>query len=73
MPLLVLAVSFTNGYNGEHASSVNNHGNPTIEDLLIVGESIRIPQNKGKEMIVGVAEKCSEIISNEYIFALKKL
>jgi serine/threonine-protein kinase HipA len=63
----------TNGYNGEHASSVNNHGNPTIEDLLIVGESIRIPQKKGKEMIVGVAEKSSEIISNEYIFALKKL
>ena len=23
-----------NGYNGEHATSVNNHGNPTIEDIL---------------------------------------
>lgn len=37
-----------NGYNGEHATSVNNHGNPTIEDMLIVGESIRIPRKKGK-------------------------
>jgi len=44
----------TNGYNGEHATSVNYKGNPTIEDMLIVGESIRIPRKKGREIISGI-------------------
>lgn len=47
-----------NGHNGEHAISVNNHGNPTIEDMLIIGESIRIPRKKGKDMIFNIAEGC---------------
>lgn len=47
----------TNGYNGEHATSVNYQGNPTIEDMLIVGESIRIPRKKGRELITAIAEK----------------
>ena len=56
-----------NGYNGEHATSVNNHGNPTIEDMLIVGESIRIPRKKGKEMILTIAEGCAELLSKKGI------
>lgn len=60
------------GYKGEHASSVNNNGNPTIEDMLLAGESIRIPQNKGIKMILSIAEKSSEIISGDYISALKE-
>lgn len=60
------------GYNGEHASSVNNSGKPTIEDILLVGESIRIPQKKGIEIILSVAEKCYDIISRDYIVALKR-
>ena len=55
-----------NGYNGEHATSVNNHGNPTIEDMLIVGESIRIPRKKGKEMLLTIAEGCAEVLSKDY-------
>ncbi len=51
----------SNGYNGEHATSINNHGNPTIEDMLIVGESIRIPQKRGREIILNIKEKCSGI------------
>jgi serine/threonine-protein kinase HipA len=43
------------GYNGEHATSVNYHGNPTVDDLLIVGESIRIPRKKGQEIIERIA------------------
>ena len=39
------------GYNGEHATSVNNNGLPTIEDMLIVGETIRISRKKGREII----------------------
>lgn len=48
-------------YNGEHATSVNNNSNPTIEDMLIVGESIRIPRKKGIEIIDTIAGKCEEI------------
>ncbi|KAB5210501.1 type II toxin-antitoxin system HipA family toxin, partial [Bacteroides thetaiotaomicron] len=46
---------------------VNNHGNPTIEDMLIVGESIRIPRKKGKEMILTIAEGCAELLSKKGI------
>jgi serine/threonine-protein kinase HipA len=63
----------SNGYNGEHATSVNHHGNPTIEDMLIVGENIRIPQKRGREMILSMAEGCSEIASKDYLSALKKM
>lgn len=56
----------SNGYNGEHATSVNNNDNPTIEDMLVVGESIRIPRKKGTDIIMSIAEECSEILSTEY-------
>lgn len=59
----------SNGYNGEHATSVNNHANPTIEDMLIVGESIRIPRKKGREIIFNIADGCSEILSKDYILS----
>ncbi|MEG0519350.1 MAG: type II toxin-antitoxin system HipA family toxin, partial [Bacteroidales bacterium] len=59
------------GYNGEHATSANNQGNPTIEDMLIVGESIRIPPKRGREMILSIAESCSEILSKNYISIIK--
>ena len=39
------------GYNGEHATSANNNGNPSIADLLAVGTRIRIPQKKCGQII----------------------
>lgn len=38
---------FSEGYNGEHVMSMNNNGNPTFEDMLAVGESIRIGKESG--------------------------
>lgn len=55
------------GYKGEHATSVNNQGNPSIEDMLLVGESIRISRKRGKEIIKYVAENCQEIVTQRYI------
>lgn len=63
----------SNGYNGEHATSVNNQGNPNINDMIMVGESIRIPRKKGLEMIIDVAENCSEIMSEYFIAAIKNI
>jgi serine/threonine-protein kinase HipA len=55
-----------NGYNGEHATSVNNHGNPAIEDMLAVGESIRIPRKRGLDMIQHLTEGCADILSKDH-------
>lgn len=54
------------GYGGEHATSVNNNGKPTLEDMLVVGETIRIPRPKGMSMIHHVADVCREILSEEF-------
>ncbi len=58
------------GYNGEHATSVNNNGKPTVNDMLTVGESIRISRERGLEIIRNVKENCGEILSKDYAFAL---
>lgn len=57
----------SNGYNGQHATSVNNHRNPTIEDMLVVGKTIHISRKKGDDIILSVAERCYEILSKDYI------
>ena len=44
------------GYNGEHATSVNNNGKPAVEDLIAVGESIRIP----RKLILPTLGDCSK-------------
>lgn len=54
------------GYNNEHATSVNNQGLPTIEDLLVVGEGIHIPRKKGLRMILEIKESCEDILSERF-------
>ena len=39
------------GYNGEHATSVMGHGTPSQEDMLAAAESIRIPRARALEMV----------------------
>lgn len=54
------------GYHGEHATSVNNNGNPRLEDLLTVGESICIRKEKGLDIICSVYDNCRNLISGEW-------
>ena len=56
----------TEGYHGEHATSVNNNGLPTIEDMCAVGETIRLSHKKGKEIILSTMEACEEILSERF-------
>jgi serine/threonine-protein kinase HipA len=56
----------TEGYNGEHATSVNNNGLPEIEDMLDVGEMIRIPRKKGMEIIESMLEGCRDILVKRF-------
>lgn len=55
------------GYHGEHATSVNGNGKPTVNDMIAVGESIRIPKKRGMEIINQVREDCKEILSKDYL------
>lgn len=55
------------GYHGERATSVNFNGKPSIEDMIIVGESIRIPRKKGLELIQSIIDNCQELLSAEFI------
>lgn len=50
------------GFNGEHATSVNNNGRPTISDVLKVGESIKIPREKGLDIVRNISEGCKDIL-----------
>ncbi|MFV0555378.1 MAG: hypothetical protein ACK5LR_11855 [Mangrovibacterium sp.] len=61
-----------NGYHGEHATSVNGNGKPTVEDLLVVGESIRIDRKTGLNLILQIAETAKEILSPDYRKALRR-
>ena len=54
------------GYHGEHATSVNGNGCPSINDMLAVGESIRIPKKRGQALLESVHENCGEILSKDY-------
>lgn len=63
----------SNGYHGEHATSVNYCGNPSLDDMLVVGESIRIPRDKAKKIILDISEICHEIMLEEYVQKIRKI
>ena len=48
----------TEGYNGEHATSVNGTGNPRISDFIAVGEKIKLPASRCRELIAEVRSAC---------------
>ena len=41
----------TTGYNGEHATSVNGTGRPTLADFIAVGTKIRLSKDRCNELI----------------------
>lgn len=46
----------TEGYNGEHATSVNGTGHPTLDDMIAVGVKSKMAESKCREIYEGV--KC---------------
>ncbi len=56
----------TEGYNGEHATSVNGTGRPTLHDFLAVGTKIKMNERHCRELIDEVRDNCSELMA-EYI------
>lgn len=57
---------FPEGYHGEHATSVNGNGLPKMEDMIAVGESIRIPRKRCLDILDFVRENCREILAETY-------
>ena len=52
----------TQGYNGEHATSVNNTGRPKASDFISVGTQIKIPEKRCKEIIDQVRNNCGDLL-----------
>lgn len=49
------------GYNGEHATSVNGTGHPELSEFISVGTKIKIPETECRKMIEEVRSGCAEI------------
>lgn len=52
----------TEGYNGEHATSVNGTGQPRLSDFIAVGTKIKLPERRCREIIDEVHSCCSDLI-----------
>lgn len=52
----------TEGYNGEHATSVNGTGHPELSDFISVGTKIRLTEERCRKIIDEVSDACREII-----------
>lgn len=57
----------TEGYNGEHATSVNGTGYPTLSDFISVGKKIRLSEKRCKEIIEEVSAACAELTRYDII------
>lgn len=50
------------GYNGQHATSVNGSGKPTVQDFIAVGTKMKMTENKCREIIRQVQENCGDLL-----------
>lgn len=57
----------SDGYNGQHATSVNGKGLPTLDDFIEVGKRIKISDRRCREIIEQVKSGCAGLIKFEII------
>lgn len=50
------------GYNGEHATSVNGTGHPSLNDFIAVGVNIRIPESRCRAIIDEVYANSGDLL-----------
>lgn len=53
----------TEGYNGEHATSVNGTGHPTLDDFVAAGTKIKIKKQRCLEIYDEIYSSCGDILS----------
>lgn len=51
----------TEGYNGEHTTSVNGTGHPRLSDFIAVGTKIKLPESRCRQLIDEVSSACAPI------------
>lgn len=56
------------GYNNEHATSVNGNGLPTIEDMIAVGEDIRLNRIECRSIINDIRSKVKDMLLTDNLF-----
>jgi serine/threonine-protein kinase HipA len=52
----------TEGYNGEHATSANGTGHPTLNDLIAVGTKNKMSVQRCREIYDEVRSNCSDLL-----------
>ena len=52
----------TEGYNGEHATSVNGTGHPSVNDFIAVGIKIKMKEYRCREIIGEVKNNCNDLV-----------
>jgi len=50
----------SNGFNGFHTTTVNNNGNPTVSDMMVVAEKVGLNKHRAREIIHTIS---GEIVS----------
>ena len=55
----------TEGYNGQHATSVNSTGNPTLQDFIAVGTKIKMNEKRCREIFDEVYQNCDDLLLNK--------
>jgi len=50
------------GYNGEHATSINGTGTPKLSDLIAVGTKIRMTEIRCLELFNEVRDNCGDLL-----------
>lgn len=51
----------TEGYNGQHATSVNGKGNPTLDDFIAVGTKIKMDSTRCLSIIEEINDGCGPL------------
>lgn len=52
----------TEGYNGQHATSVNQTGYPTLKDFIAVGTKIKMYEKRCREIFDEVYQNCGDLL-----------
>ena len=52
----------TEGYNGQHATSVNGTGRPILQDFIAVGTKIKITEKRCREIFQEVYDNCGDLL-----------
>ena len=55
----------TEGYNGEHATSVNGTGHPTIQDMITIGTKSKMNKLRCMRIIEEVRTGCGDLLRNK--------